>query len=80
MMSPSTIYRDRLAREAGLTPRDIINETMVRALVLKQLHSKGVHTLKDVTTFCRAYRQDPADAISRIGLNRKQLLKDVEKL
>jgi flagellar protein FlaI len=80
MMSPSTIYRDRLAREAGLTPRDIINETIVRAIVLKQLHSKGVHTLKDVTTFCRAYRQDPADAISRIGLNRKQLLKDVEKL
>lgn len=80
MMSPSTIYRDRLAREAGLTPRDIINETIVRAIVLKQLHSRGVHTLKDVTTFCRAYRQDAADAISRVGLNRKQILKDIEKL
>ena len=80
MMSPSTIYRDRLAREAGLTPRDIINETIVRAIVLKQLHGKGVHTLKDVTTFCRAYRLDAADAMNRIGLNRKQLLKDVEKL
>ena len=80
MMSPSTIYRDRLAREAGLTPRDVINETIVRAIVLKQLHGRGVHTLKDVTTFCRAYRQDAADAMNRIGLVRKQILKDVEKL
>ncbi len=80
MMSPSTIYRDRLAREAGVTPRDIINETLVRAVVLKQLHGKGVHTLKDVTTFCRAYRADPADAMNRIGLNRKNLLKEVENL
>ena len=80
MMSPSTIYRDKLAREAGLKPRDVINETFVRAIVLKELHGKGVHTLKDVTTFCRAYRQDPADAMNRIGLNRKTLLKEVEKL
>ncbi len=80
MMSPSTIYRDRLAREAGVTPRDIINETIVRAIVLKQLHGRGVHTLKDVTTFCRAYRLDATDAMNRVGLNRKQVLKDVEKL
>lgn len=80
MMSPSTIYRDRLAREAGLTPREVINETIVRAIVLKQLHSRGVHTLKDVTTFCRAYRKDPSDAMNRIELNRKQVFKDVEKL
>ena len=25
LMSPSTVYRDRLAREAGVLPRDIIN-------------------------------------------------------
>ncbi|MFH0752980.1 MAG: ATPase, T2SS/T4P/T4SS family [Candidatus Omnitrophota bacterium] len=80
MMSPSTIYRDRLAREAGLSPRDIINETLVRAIVLKQLHAQGVHTFVDVTTFCRAYRQDAADAMNRIGLNRKNLLKEVDKL
>ncbi|MBF0595731.1 MAG: CpaF family protein [Candidatus Omnitrophica bacterium] len=80
MMSPSTVYRDRLAREAGITPRDIINETLIRAVVLKQLHAKGVHTLKDVTTFCKAYRLDPADAMSRIGLNRNNLLKEVSRL
>ncbi len=80
MMSPSTVYRDRLAREAGITPRDIINETLIRAVVLKQLHGKGVHTLKDVTTFCKAYRVDPSDAMTRIGLNRNNLLKEVSHL
>ena len=80
LMSPSTIYRDKLAREAGIKPRAIINETLVRAMVLKQLHERGVHTLKDVTTFCRAYRNDPADAMERIGLNRQVLLKEVDKL
>jgi flagellar protein FlaI len=80
LMSPSTVYRDRLAREAGLTPREIINETILRAVVLKQLHERGVHTLSDMTVFCRAYRKDAADAMSRIGLDRQRLLKEVEKL
>ncbi|MEI8010857.1 MAG: ATPase, T2SS/T4P/T4SS family [Candidatus Omnitrophota bacterium] len=79
-MSPSTIYRDKVSREAGLKPRDIINETIIRAYVLERLHQRGITTLKDVTSFCQAYRQNPADAMDRIGLNRQVLLKEVEKL
>jgi flagellar protein FlaI len=78
LMSPSTVYRDRLAREAGLSPRDIILETQVRAVVLKTLHEKRIHTLSDLTLYCRAYRKDPQDAMSRIGLDRKKLLKQIE--
>ncbi len=80
LMSPSTVYRDRLAREAGLTPRDIINETLIRALVLKQLHDKGIHTLNDVTIFCRAYRKDSTDAMGRIGLDRPKITQQIEEL
>lgn len=80
MMSPSTIYRDKLAREVGIKPREVINETILRALVLKQLHEKNVHTLCDVTAFCRAYRKDPSDAMDRIGLDRATLMKDVGHL
>jgi flagellar protein FlaI len=79
-MSPSTVYRDRLAREAGVSPRDIINETLVRALVLKKLHSLGVHTLSDVTVFCREYRLDPAGVMRRIGLDRSALMKEAAAL
>lgn len=80
LMTPSTVYRDRLAKETGLKPRDIMNETLLRTIVLKQLHAKGVHTLKDVTTFCRFYRQDPNEALVRIGLHRQNILKEVEQL
>jgi flagellar protein FlaI len=80
MMSPSTVYRDKLAREAGITPREVINETIVRAIALKQLHERGVHTLSDTTVFCRAYRKDPADAMSRIGFDYRKLLKEAERL
>jgi flagellar protein FlaI len=79
LMSPSTIYRDRLARESGQTPRDIINETLLRAVVLRKLHEQGIHTLTDTTVFCRAFRKDAADAMSRIGLNRQTVLKEVAK-
>ncbi len=80
MLSPSTIYRDRLARELGITPRDIINETILRAVTLKQIHARGVHTMMDVTAFCRAYRNDPSAAMKSVGLDRKSLSKEVARL
>lgn len=79
LMSPSTVYRDRLAREAGVTPRDVINETLLRSLVLKHLHERGIHNLNDVTIFCRAYRKDPTEAMNAIGLERQKVLKEVDK-
>ena len=36
-MSTSTVYRDRLARETGLAPKDLILEVQLRALLLKEL-------------------------------------------
>jgi flagellar protein FlaI len=78
-VSPSTVYRDRLAQEAGLKPRDIINETWIRAAVLKILDSKDIHTIKEVTTFCRYYALNSSEAMVKIGLNREQMLKDLGK-
>ncbi|MBF0511054.1 MAG: CpaF family protein [Candidatus Omnitrophica bacterium] len=74
-VSPSTIYRDRLAEESGLKPREIINETWMRAAVLKTLDDKNVHSIKEVSTFCRYYALKPADAMAKIGLDRQQMLK-----
>ena len=73
-VSPSTVYRDRLAQESGITARDIINETWVRAGILKTLADKGIHTIKEVSTFCRFYSENPVQAMSRIGFDRKQIL------
>ncbi len=78
-MSPSTVYRDRLAQEAGLSGRDIINETWLRAVVLKTLADKGIHTIKEVSTFCRYYVLNPKEAMAKIGLDRDRLLKDISR-
>lgn len=78
-VAPSTVYRDRLALEAGLTPRDIINETWLRAAVLKALDNMNVHTIKEVTTFCRYYSLYPKEAMAKIGLARDEMLKEFSK-
>jgi archaeal flagellar protein FlaI len=77
-ISPSTVYRDRLAQEAGVNARDIINETWIRAVVLKTLADKGIHTIKEVSTFCRSYSENPKEAMARIGLDREKLLRDLK--
>ncbi len=78
-VSPSTVYRDRLAQEAGVTPRDVINETWIRASILKVLNDRQVHTIKEVSTFCHCYARNPVDAMAKIGLDRERMLKDLSK-
>ncbi len=73
-VATSTIYRDKLARETGLTPKDIILEVQLRALLLKELANRGHTTLKEVTTFCRAYSHNPDKAVHSLGLSRDDLL------
>ena len=78
-VSPSTVYRDRLAQETGLKPRDIINETWIRASVIKTLDKRDVHTIKEVSTFCRYYSTHPKEAMAKIGLDRDAMLKELNK-
>jgi len=78
-VSPSTVYRDRLAQETGLKPRDVINETWLRAAVLKTLEKKDIHTIKEVTTYCRYYSLFPKEAMAKIGLDRDRMLVELNK-
>ena len=73
-VSPSTIFRDRLSKESGLTPKEIIQEHLLRTFLLKTLDEKGMNTIKEVSVFCRAYNQDPDKATAGLGLNRAELL------
>lgn len=77
--SPSTIYRDRLAQETGMSAREVMVETWIRANVLKNLHERKVHTIKEVSTFCRFYTENPAEAMLKIGLDRQRMLKEASK-
>jgi flagellar protein FlaI len=78
-LQPSTIYRDKLSRETGLSPKDIMDEVKVRAKVLELLHAKGLSTLKEVTDFCRLYNADSEGALAKLGLERKDLLSENKK-
>ncbi|MCK5180325.1 MAG: CpaF family protein, partial [Candidatus Omnitrophica bacterium] len=73
-MTPSTVFRDRLAKQSGLTPKEIIREHMLRAYLLEQLDKRNMNTMKEVATFCRAYNKDPDQATASLGFNRAGLL------
>lgn len=73
-MSTSTVYRDRLAQQAGLLPKDIIHEVHVRALALKRLHEMNVTTLKELSVFCRSYSRNSDAALESIGIKRSDLM------
>lgn len=74
MMNPSTVYRDRLASQSGKTPRDIMQEGLLRGFLLEELDKRNMRTIKEVTTFCRAYHINPDEAVSGLGFDRQALL------
>ncbi len=73
-VSPSTIYRDRLSKASGMLPKEIIEETHIRSRVLKTLKEKNLTTMKEVTTFCRAYSEDCDSALAGLNLRKKDLV------
>ncbi len=73
-MNPSTVYRDRLAQESGLTAKDVMQEHMIRSFLLKELDKRDMTTLKEVTTFCRAYSKNPVETMKGLGFDRDELL------
>lgn len=74
-ITPSTVYRDRLAHQAGVLPKDIINELRIRTFALEQLEARGHTTMTEVTNFCRAYSRNPTQAVESLGFTREELLK-----
>ncbi len=73
-MSTSTVYRDKLAQQSGLIPKDLILEVQLRALLLKELAKRNLTTLREVTLFCRAFSRDPDKAVNGLGMSREELL------
>lgn len=73
-VSPSTVFRDRLAAQSGVAPKDIMKEVLLRTFLLKQLDEKDMTTVKEVTTFCRAYSRNPDQAVKSLGFDRQALL------
>lgn len=73
-MNPSTVYRDRLSQQSGLTAREIMKEHALRTFLLQQLDKRDMTTMKEVATFCRHYTDNPNAAVAALGYNRDELL------
>ncbi len=63
---PSVIYRDRLSQAAGVTPREIMDEIMLRTEVLKSLAKKNIKSIEDISAFCAHYYDNPNEALEEI--------------
>ncbi|HLF17515.1 MAG TPA: ATPase, T2SS/T4P/T4SS family [Candidatus Omnitrophota bacterium] len=74
-INPSTVYRDRLAAQSGLTPKEIMKEHLLRSFLLEQLDQRGMTTVKEIATFCRAYHKSPKEAVAGLGFDRDELLR-----
>jgi flagellar protein FlaI len=77
-VNPSTVFRDKLSSQSGLIPKEVIGEHMIRSYLLRKLDEKGMSTMKEVATFCRAYAHDKDKASMNVGLDRQELLKKIQ--
>lgn len=73
-LNPSTVYRDRLAQQSGLTPKLVMREHLLRTFLLEQLDKRNMNTVKEIATFCRYYSRDPNGAVAGLGFDRQKLL------
>jgi archaeal flagellar protein FlaI len=73
-VNPSTIFRDRLAKQSGLTAKEVMQEHLLRSYLLEQLGKRDMTTMKEVATFCRAYNNNPDEATASLGFDRQALL------
>ncbi|MBZ0165327.1 MAG: hypothetical protein K8I00_00870, partial [Candidatus Omnitrophica bacterium] len=78
-MNPSTVFRDRLAQQSGLTAKDIMKEHLLRSFLLKHLDEQNMTTMVEVSTFCRHYAENPNEAVEQLGFDRNELLKSADR-
>ncbi len=74
-VNPSTVFRDRLAQQAGVTSREVMREHFLRTFLLQQLDQRNMVSMKEVATFCRAYSRNPDQATASMGFDRAKILR-----
>jgi flagellar protein FlaI len=76
--SPTSVFRDKIARASGLNALDIIRELKMRAEIIKCLDNKNINNALDASRFFRLYNKDADEALSTIGLSRAELIKNIK--
>ena len=76
--SPTSVFRDKIARASGTEALDVIKELRMRAEIMKCLDNKNMDKMEDASKFFRFYNKDADGALESIGLNKAELLKNMK--
>ena len=66
--APSSIYRDKLAHIADVSPRRIIEEVNIRSKILKALKRNNIYSIQKISQICEEYRTNPKKTISNLKI------------
>ncbi len=76
--SPTSVFRDKLARSSGTPVLDVIDELRVRAEVLKFMDKKDISKMDEASKFFQLYNRDDEQALAVLDLKRAELLKNTK--
>lgn len=76
--SPTSVFRDKIARASGMPVVEVIRELKLRAEIMKCLDHKNITTMADTGRFFKFYNQDADAALATIGLVKAELLKHLK--
>ena len=78
---PSSVYRDRLAQAAGLSPLQVIEERERRVQVLRLMHARpALRDMTALTRLCQLYVSDQEAALKQLGTTRELLDSQIKML
>ncbi len=76
-VSPTSVFRDKIARASGMPALDVIKEIKLRAEVMKMVDHKDVSAMNEVCDFFKEYNRDADTALKRFDVTRGQMLKNI---
>ncbi len=76
--SPTSVFRDKIARASGMQAIEVIKELKVRAEIMKFLDNKNVNKMEDASRFFRLYNRDADEALAGLDLSKAELLKNIK--
>jgi flagellar protein FlaI len=76
--SPTSVFRDKIARASGMQAIDVIKELKIRAEVMRFLDTKDIHKMDDTSEFFRLYSRNADEALTKLDLSRAELLKNIK--
>ena len=77
-VSPSSVFRDKIARASGMPALDVIKELKLRAEVIKMIDHKDICAMDAVCDFFKEYNNDADAALKRFDMTHDQLLKNIK--